>query len=179
MSKVVLLNSLEIDILITRLAYELIENHDEFEDTVLLGLQPRGVFLAERVKEKLISLGVRRVLLGYLDITFFRDDVRRKGVELMPNQTKVDFVIEGLNVVLIDDVLYTGRSVRSALDAMLAFGRPKKVELLVLIDRKYSRDLPIEANYLGKSVNTVQSQRVLVQWKDQNAEQDIIWLLGE
>jgi pyrimidine operon attenuation protein/uracil phosphoribosyltransferase len=166
MSKIVLLNEQEIEIMLTRLCCELIENHDDFKDTVLIGLQPRGVFLAQKIQTKLGQIEPIEPQLGFLDITFFRDDLRHKGLSITANQTKIDFLIEGKTVVLIDDVLYTGRSVRAALDAMLAFGRPSRVELLVLIDRKYSRDLPIEPKYFGKSVNTVQHQKVEVDWHD-------------
>ncbi len=175
MSKIVLLNEREIDIILTRLSCELIENHDDFSNSVLIGLQPRGIYLAQRILEKLtLLLNGNPPSLGYLDITFFRDDVRHKGIAMTPNQTKIDFVVEDKEVILIDDVLYTGRSVRAALDAMLAFGRPTRVELLVLIDRKYSRDLPIEPKYFGKSVNTVQGQRVEVNWQESK-----IYLLAE
>ena len=111
-------------------------------------------------------------------MTFYRDDFRRRDEPIKANTTSIPFVIEDMNVILIDDVLYTGRSVRAALDAMIAFGRPQKVELLVLINRRYSRDLPIAPDYVGKNVNTVQSQHVLVEWKEQGAENDNIWLIN-
>jgi pyrimidine operon attenuation protein/uracil phosphoribosyltransferase len=112
-----------------------------------------------------------------LDITFFRDDFRRREKPLSANTTKIDFLIEGKKVVLIDDVLYTGRTVRAALDAMLAFGRPESVDCLVLIDRKYTRNLPIEANYIGKAVHTLEKQRVKVELREQGFEQDSVWLV--
>jgi pyrimidine operon attenuation protein/uracil phosphoribosyltransferase len=115
--------------------------------------------------------------LGYIDITFHRDDFRRREEPLRPNQTKVPFIIEDRKVILIDDVLFTGRSVRAALDAMTMFGRPRKVELLVLIDRLYSRDSPVEANYVGRKVNTLPSQKVLVELSEQGKE-DNIWLIN-
>ena len=92
--------------------------------------------------------------------------------------TNIDFIIEGTNVILIDDVFYTGRSVRAALDAMLAFGRPSKVELLVLVNRKYSRDLPIEPDYIGKNVNTIATQKVQVDWTEYGASKNCVWLIN-
>ena len=120
----------------------------------------------------------KEISLGYLDTTFYRDDFRRRDTPIRANATKVPFIIEDKKVVLIDDVLYTGRTVRAALDAMIAFGRPQKVELLTLVNRKYSRDLPIEADYIGRNVHTTLSQRVLVEWKEQGAENDNIWLVN-
>ncbi|MFT5617661.1 MAG: pyrimidine operon attenuation protein/uracil phosphoribosyltransferase [Arenicella sp.] len=178
MAKLKLLDSQLMQITVNRLAQQLVENHDDFANSVLMGLQPKGIFLAERIQESLKSEGIE-VELGYLDTTFYRDDFRRKDAPLKPNATKVPFIIENKKVILIDDVLYTGRSVRAAMSAMLAFGRPDKVELLTMIDRKYSRDLPVSANYVGKTVNTIQSQRVQVQWKEQGFESDEIWLVNQ
>lgn len=143
----------------------------------MLGLQPRGIFLAERVHKQLQEITSQNIPLGYLDATFYRDDFRRRAEPLKPNATRVPFVIEGKNVILIDDVLATGRMVRAALDAMSAFGRPEKVELCVLIDRVYNRDLPIKPDYLGKKVNTLDSQKVLVEWTEQGHSEDSIWLV--
>jgi len=177
MQKRLILDSSLLDITISRLCQHLIENHGNFDEALILGIQPRGVFVAERIKKRLESLISKEVLVGHLDMTFYRDDFRRRDEPIKANTTSVPFVIEDKNVILIDDVLYTGRSVRAAMDAMTAFGRPKKVELLVLVNRRYSRDLPIAPDYVGKHVNTVQSQRVLVEWKEQGAENDNIWLI--
>lgn len=185
-----------LEIVISRLAQQLIENHQDFANTVVLGMQPRGIYFAERVVRELnrILAGLPRaglprtglskadvmpdVPLGYLDATFYRDDFRRRDTPLRPNTTNVPFVIEDKRVILVDDVLATGRMVRAALDAMTAFGRPRSVELLVLIDRRYNRDLPIRPDYTGKRVNTLESQRVLVEWTEQGADADRIWLVG-
>jgi len=177
MPKRLILDSRLLDITITRLCQQLIENHDTFEQSVMLGLQPRGTFLARRIQKKLQELTGTEVPTGSLDTTFYRDDFRRRETPLLANTTHVPFIIENKKVILIDDVLFTGRSIRAALDAMIAFGRPQKVELLVLIDRKYSRDLPIEPHYIGQHVNTILSQRVLVEWTDQGAAEDVIWLV--
>lgn len=168
-----------LEISIRRLSEELIENHVDFSHTVLLGMQPRGVFFAERIRKVLEERLQKKVQLGYLDTTFHRDDFRRREEPLKASETHVPFIIEDKRVILIDDVLFTGRTVRAAMDAMMAFGRPRQVELLILIDRKYTRDLPIQADYLGKQVNTLKTQRVLVEWTEQGAEQDGIWLIDK
>ncbi len=179
MQKRLILDSRQLEITLSRLSQQLIENHDTFAQSVMLGLQPRGIFLAERLKQRIRQMTNTEVPLGYLDATFYRDDFRRRETPLKPNATHVPFIIEDKNVILIDDVLFTGRTVRAALDAMTAFGRPRKVELLALIDRKYSRDLPIEPNYVGKHVDSIFSQRVLVQWKEQGNAEDGIWLMNK
>ncbi len=177
MQKRLLLDKNLLQITISRLCQHLIENHGNFSQSAILGLQPRGIYLAERIKNELERILKVTIPIGYLDTTFHRDDFRRKGQQLKPNQTKVPFIIEDKKVILIDDVLFTGRTVRAALDAMTMFGRPSKVELLVLIDRMYSRDIPVEANYIGRKVNTLPSQRVLVELKEQGKE-DNIWLMN-
>jgi pyrimidine operon attenuation protein / uracil phosphoribosyltransferase len=177
MQKRLLFDQKLLDITISRLCRQLIENHSNFEDTVILGLQPRGVFLAERIRKELQELLNKEIALGYLDATFFRDDFRRREAPLKANATKIPFIIEDKKVVLIDDVLFTGRTVRAALDAMIAFGRPQKVELLVLINRLYSRDLPIEPNYVGKKVNTIHSEKIQVEWQEQGNESSV-WLVN-
>ncbi len=177
MQKRLLFDSPLLKVTISRLCQQLIEVHGDFTQSVIIGLQPRGIFLAERVKEELEKLIVsKEIHLGYLDTTFHRDDFRRRDEPIEASQTKIPFLIENKQVILIDDVLYTGRSVRAALDAMNTFGRPSKVELLVLIDRLYSRDIPIEANYVGRKVNTIQSQKVLVEL-DEKQKEDHIWLI--
>jgi len=179
MQKKLLLDHQLFEITIQRLCQQLIENHNDFKNTALIGLQPRGIFLADRIKATLEANLGHNIDLGYLDITFYRDDFRRREKPLKANATSMPFIIEEKKVVLIDDVLYTGRSIRAALDAMSAFGRPELVELLVLIERKYTRHLPIQPNYIGKSVNTMQSQRVQVEWSIQGAKKDNIWLINK
>ena len=146
MENKVILNSKEISIIIDRLCHELIEGHSDFSNTILIGLQPRGVYLCERIRSSLESINSNLIIEnGSLDITFYRDDFRRRETPLIPSVTNIDFSIENKNIVLVDDVLFTGRTIRSGLDALLSFGRPKSVELLVLIDRRFRRDLPIDA----------------------------------
>lgn len=174
MEKQVILDEQQVQLTMNRLAYQLIENHDDFSNTVLIGLQPRGIFVLERLKQILEQVRQEKVTCGQLDITFYRDDFRRREKPLIPNVTNIDFTIEGKNVVLIDDVLYTGRTIRSGLDALMAFGRPLRVELMVLVDRRFQRDLPIQADYVGKAVDTLDSERVTVEWKDSEGKDKIV-----
>ena len=170
-----ILDSKQIDLAITRLCYQLIEVHNDFSDSVILGIQPRGAHLAHRVYQKLSTILKKKdIKCGDLDITFYRDDFRRK--ELIPSSTQVDFDIENKNVILIDDVLYTGRTVRAALDAMLALGRPKDVELLALIDRRLSRNVPIQAKYIGKTIDSIASEKVVVEWKEIEGKDEVMLL---
>lgn len=172
-----ILNSKNFEITLNRLCYQLIENHNDFSKSVIVGLQPRGIYLAKRIQENLSRLlKNKNILCGDLDVTFFRDDFRKRDNPIIPSATKINFVVEDKNVILIDDVLYTGRTIRSGLDAILAFGRPQKVELLVLIDRRYSRHLPIEPNYVGKTVDAIASEKIKVAWKELDGE-DKVWLV--
>ncbi len=172
-----LLTSKELDVILHRLACQLIENHTDFSDTVLIGLQPRGVFLAQRLVAMLgKEYQVVGIQYGALDITFFRDDFRRGEKPLAANTTDIPFLVEDKKVVFIDDVLYTGRSIRAALTALQSFGRPSKVELLVLIDRRFSRDLPIQPDYIGKAVDAINKERVVVNWASQDGE-DAVYLI--
>ncbi|HZW64689.1 MAG TPA: bifunctional pyr operon transcriptional regulator/uracil phosphoribosyltransferase PyrR [Hanamia sp.] len=158
-----ILNKYQLQITIERLACQVIENYADLTSVVLIGLQPRGIFLADKIYEQLkkIRLG-HEFLYGKLDITFYRDDIRKQLHA--PNQTDITFSLEDKNVILIDDVLFTGRTIRAALDAILSYGRPKKVELCVLINRRYSRQLPIQPDYCGKSIDSIISQKVKVEW---------------
>jgi pyrimidine operon attenuation protein/uracil phosphoribosyltransferase len=169
-----LLDGQKFQITIQRLCRQLIENHDDFSNSVLIGIQPRGIYLAKRVAEELRKiLPGKTIQQGDLDITFYRDDFRRRE-QLMPNQTKIDFIIEGKKVIMMDDVLWTGRTIRAAMDAMLAFGRPEKIELLTLVDRRYSRHIPIAADYVGIEVDSIASQKVVVSWKETDGEDKIV-----
>jgi pyrimidine operon attenuation protein/uracil phosphoribosyltransferase len=153
----------QLQLTIQRLSHQLIENHYPFGDTVIVGIQPRGVLLAARIVDT-IRKSYPQLLIHYgkLDITFYRDDVHK---ELhIANQTTIDFDIENKQVILIDDVLYTGRTIRAAMDALIDFGRPSKVELCVLIDRRFNRQLPIQPDYSGRAIDTIFSQNVSVDW---------------
>ena len=179
MVRQVILNSKHFELTINRLCYQLIESHDNFSNTVLIGLQPRGIHVVTRLKSKLEEILGEEIICGSLDVTFHRDDFRRRETPLIPSVTNIDFVIENKEVVLVDDVLYTGRTIRSGLDAMLSFGRPKQVELLSLVDRRFKRDLPIQADYVGHTVDTLVSERVLVEWKEIEGEDKIMLFTPE
>jgi pyrimidine operon attenuation protein/uracil phosphoribosyltransferase len=179
MQKKLILDSDLLDITVSRLCQQLIENHTDFSETVIIGMQPRGIYLAELIHKKLESNTRKTIPFGYLDATFHRDDFRRREIPVKASENRIPFIIEGKKVVLVDDVLFTGRTIRAAMDAMIAFGRPAKVELLVLIDRKYNRELPIAADYIGKVVNTLTSQRVLVELQAQGHKQNKIWLINK
>lgn len=177
MSQKVLLNSKEINIILHRLACQLIENHPDFDNTVIIGIQPRGVFLANRIISILEEhYGMRNIPSGQLDITFYRDDFRRSEKPLEANKTKIDFIVEDKQVVFIDDVLYTGRSIRASLTAIQSFGRPKEIELLTLIDRRFSRHLPIQPDYNGRQVDAINEEQVKVHWKEIQGE-DAVYLI--
>ncbi|HNU59140.1 MAG TPA: bifunctional pyr operon transcriptional regulator/uracil phosphoribosyltransferase PyrR [Aquaticitalea sp.] len=173
----VLLNAKEVNIILHRLACQLIENHGDFLDTVLIGIQPRGKHLANRLERILKeTYKVKNIQLGHLDITFFRDDFRRSEKPLEANTTEINFLVEEKKIVFIDDVLFTGRSIRAALTAIQSFGRPREIELLVLIDRRFSRHLPIQPDYRGRQVDAINEEKVKVHWKENEGE-DAVYLV--
>lgn len=164
----------KLQVTLLRLCHQLIENYGDFDQTVILGAQPRGIYLSRRMQHLLTDLLPDiNIPYGELDVTFFRDDFRTRENPLQPNRTRIDFLIEKKRVILIDDVLFTGRTVRAAMDAMLAYGRPLSVELLVLVDRKHARDLPIEPSYTGIKVDTIDTQRVLVELKESGGNDEV------
>ena len=171
MSQKILLTAKEVNIILHRLACQLIENHLDFSNTILIGIQPRGKFLAHRLSTLLKEeYNIKSIQVGYLDITFFRDDFRRGDKTLEANKTEIDFVVEDKKVVFIDDVLYTGRSIRAALTAIQSFGRPSEIELLTLIDRRFSRHLPIQPDYRGRQVDAINNEKGIVKWKENEGE---------
>lgn len=176
MKNKVILNSNELSIIIDRLCYELIENHSDFTNTILIGLQPRGVFFAKKIFSRLCKIINKKIRYGELDTTFFRDDFRRRKGILTPHETNIDFNIENLNVILIDDVLFTGRTIRAALDALGSFGRPQSIELLILINRRFSREIPIESKYVGKSIDVFENENVIVHWGSSDKENNVLLL---
>lgn len=177
MNKKVLLSAKEVNIILHRLTCQLIENHEDFSNTVLVGIQPRGVYLAKRIKALLEDYyKIDKIQLGLLDITFYRDDFRRSDKPLEANSTSIDFIVEDKRVVFIDDVLYTGRSIRSALTAIQSFGRPREIELFTLIDRRFSRHLPIQPNYRGRQVDAINEEKVQVMWEENEGE-DAVYIV--
>ncbi len=170
-----LISEQQLPSIVKRLAHQILETYPNLTNTVFVGLQPRGVYLSDRIVAALQKeVPAENVAYGKLDITFFRDDIRR---ELhLPTETHLPFSIEGKTVILIDDVLYTGRTIRAALDALLSFGRPSKVALCVLVDRKPSRELPIQPDFTGKEMDTLTPHKVKVRWKENDGVDDVILL---
>ena len=176
MSKRIILDSTQLDIMLQRMVHELNENHQDFSKCAIIGLQPRGISLARKIKSLLQDrFHHKDIKYGELDSTFYRDDFRRNEKILIPNTIELDFEIEGMDIVLVDDVLYTGRSVRSALNALADFGRPRKTELLTLIDRRFKRELPIQPDYVGTNVDTRANDKVIVDLDTENN----VWILTE
>ena len=170
-----ILSKEQLALTIKRLAHQILENHPQLQNTVIIGLQPRGIFLSDRIVQELAKLvNPNDIQYGRLDITFYRDDVR-KSLHIASN-TDIPFSIENMKVILVDDVLYTGRTIRAALDALLDFGRPSKVALCVLVDRRFSRELPIQPDYLGKAIDTIFSQRVTVLWNENDENEQVMLL---
>ncbi len=174
MSSKIILEKQQFSITIDRLCYELIERHDNFSNSALIGLQPRGTYFSQRVFKRLVEItSNKNILYGELDIAFYRDDFRRtQDDQIIPSKLDINFTVENKRIVLIDDVLFTGRTIRAALDALTDFGRPAKVELMVLIDRRFGRDLPIQPDYTGIAVDTRANDKVKVEWKE-NSKQDL------
>lgn len=158
--------------IVERLAHQLIEYHLNFETSAIIGIQPRGIFLAQRLVNIIEKTLQKKILYGQLDITFYRDDVSTSLH--VPNLTDIPFDVSDKKIILIDDVLFTGRTIRSALDAILDFGRPQKIELLTLIDRRYSRQLPIQADYVGMTIDSIITQKVKVSWKEQQQNDEVV-----
>lgn len=176
----IILDSKKLNLTITRLCHQLVEQHKDFSEAVIIGVQPRGVFLANRIHQKLCEiLKTKSIPYGKLDITFYRDDFRLKRKPMIADENDIEFSLEGKNIILIDDVLYTGRTIRAALDAMLDYGRPADVELLVLIDRRLQRHLPIQAKYVGKVIDSITSEKVKVEWKETDGTDKVSMTLDE
>ena len=171
----ILLNEKKVNTILKRLCHQLIETHGDFSNSVLVGIQPRGILLLDQIIRLLKEEDIREIKYGKLDVTFFRDDFRRKKKPLNAKSTEMNETVEGKKVVFIDDVLYTGRSIRSALTAIDSYGRPESIELLVLVDRRFSRHLPIQPDYLGAQIDAIQGDRVRVVWS-KNSTKCIVYL---
>ncbi len=171
----ILLESAQLELTLKRLCHQLIENYDDFSQTCLIGVQPRGVRFSDRLHDMLQEIQAGHIpRYGKLDTTFYRDDFREMSAPPEPAATEIDFSVEGQRVVLVDDVLYTGRTIRAAMDALLDYGRPAKVELLTLIDRRFSRHLPIQPDYTGRKVDVILSEKVKVEWDKDGRGQ--VWI---
>ena len=171
----ILLSEKRVSTILNRLCHQLIERHGDFSNVVLVGLQPRGTDLLNQLLILLKKEGISSIKSGKLDTTFFRDDFRRSGQPLNAKATLMNETIEGKEIVLIDDVLFTGRSIRAALTAIDTYGRPKSIELLVLVDRRFSRHLPIQPDYLGAQIDALQGDRVKVVWSKLHSD-SIVYL---
>ncbi len=171
----VILTQERFELTIERLCRQLIEEYDDFANTCLIGVQPRGTLLSDRIVDRLRDmLGDAKLDYGKMDITFYRDDFRRRDKPLTASTTHMDFIVEDRNVVLIDDVLYTGRTIQSALTALNHYGRPRSVELLTLVDRRFNRHLPIQADFTGITVDALDEAYVKVFWREQSGEDKVL-----
>lgn len=170
----VLLSSQQISLTLTRLAHQLIEIHQDFSESYLIGIQPRGIYLASRIAAIVREITGKNIGYGKLDFTLHRDDLHRTDEIILPSETDIDFSIENKNVILVDDVLYSGRTIRASLDALMDYGRPKDVELLVMVDRRFHRHVPIQAKYIGISIDSIESELVKVKWKEKEGVDEVI-----
>ena len=161
---------------LSRLASEIVEDNQGAKDLYIVGIRRRGVPIAERLGEKIEALEGERPVFGIIDITLYRDDLSTVGANPIVNRTELDTDIEDKNIILVDDVLYTGRTIRAALDQLMDFGRPRKVQLAVLIDRgKEHRELPIQADFIGRTVPTKRSEIIKVMLKEYDDE-EAVWI---
>jgi pyrimidine operon attenuation protein/uracil phosphoribosyltransferase len=161
-------------ITVERMCHQLIENYGDFSDTCIVGIQPRGTFLADRIYSRLTALvGSEKLLYGKLDITFYRDDFRMRDKLISGSATEMEFLIDDKRVILVDDVLYTGRTVQAALSALQHYGRASQIELMALIDRRFNRHLPIQCNYSGLIVDALDHAYVKVEWLEQDGKDQI------
>ena len=172
--KSILFNNKRLEITINRLCQQLIENHKTFKNTVLIGLQPRGIYFLNRIKKNLEKNLKKEIRTGYLDTTFYRDDFRSGDIPTA-KETSIPFIVDDKDVIIIDDVLFTGRTVRSAMEGIMNFGRPKKIQLAVLVDRGH-RELPIRPDYIGKNIPTEYEQKVKVNLVEVDSNDSVVLL---
>ncbi len=164
-----------LDRILTRIAHEILEKNKGSENLVLIGMRTRGEFLAKRIQQKINSIDNVKLPLGILDVTLYRDDFRTRIKQPQVSVSDITFDINGKNIILIDDVLYTGRTVRSALNALMDLGRPDSIQLFILVDRGH-RELPIRADYVGKNIPTSQNEEIKVRMTEVD-EEDAIYLI--
>lgn len=171
-----ILDEKELEFILQRLAHQLIETHADFPNTILIGVQPRGTELCDRIHDIISKKLKKSIPKGYIDISMHRDDIHIHGTSLQMGKTEIPCSLDEVNIILIDDVLYTGRTIRAALDTLMDYGRPKDIELLVLIDRRLHRHVPIQAKYIGKTIDSIQREKVKVILGD-NKEKDSVILV--
>ncbi len=175
-----ILSEVQLHLAIDRLCHQLIEHHGNFQNCCIIGIQQKGALLAKRVLNQLYALHPEfKIPFGKLDITFSRDDFKSTQKLISAHPTEIDFLIEGKTVILIDDVLYTGRTIQAALLELQNYGRPHRVELLVLIDRRFNRQLPIQANYFGARVDAVDESYVKVSFKEEGGDDKVLFYAGQ
>ncbi|MFZ1457103.1 MAG: bifunctional pyr operon transcriptional regulator/uracil phosphoribosyltransferase PyrR [Saprospiraceae bacterium] len=176
----VILTSERIQLTIQRLCHHILENHQDTTNLCIVGIQERGVLLAEKIRQQLVNmLGEQHFKYGMLDITFYRDDFRRRDTPIRASATDISFTVENRDIILIDDVLYTGRTVHAAIAAIQDLGRPRKIEMLCMVDRRFNRHFPIKADYLGIAVDAVEEAYVRVRWKEKDGEDAVLLFAGK
>ncbi|MFO7554488.1 MAG: bifunctional pyr operon transcriptional regulator/uracil phosphoribosyltransferase PyrR [Desulfobacterales bacterium] len=169
----IILDASDIKRKLTRITHEILEVHKEIDNLTLIGIQTRGVFLAERIKSRIKDIEGIDMPIGKIDITLYRDDWTRISSHPVVKTTNISFSVDKKQIILVDDVLFTGRTIRAAMDALIDFGRPDRIELAVLVDRGY-RELPIQANYVGQFVETRRSETVNVMLKEHDGEDKVV-----
>ncbi len=167
-----IINAEEMNRAITRISHEILEKNKGADRIVLIGIRTGGAILAKRFQSQIHSIEGKEILLGLLDITLYRDDLTEIGPQPNVGETEIDFNVDGKKVILVDDVLFTGRTIRCALDALIDFGRPESIQLAVLIDRGH-RELPIKPDYVGKNIPTSKNEKVIVKFKEQDGEDGV------
>lgn len=171
----ILIDEEKLDLILNRLCFQLIENHQDLSNTAILGIQPRGSYFSDRIIQKFKEIDASiEINYGKIDPTFYRDDFRTKDQPIIPSSTEFDFDIDNKHIILVDDVFYTGRTVRSAMDAIHDFGRPSKISLLVLINRRFSKELPIQPDFVGERVDSIASEKVMVEWKEVQGKDQVL-----
>jgi len=168
-----IMTATEMERALNRLAHEIVERHRGTKNLALIGIRRRGVPLAERLAKTILHFEKVRIPVGYLDINLYRDDLSTVSMQPVIQSTEIHFPIANISIVLVDDVLYTGRTVRAAMDALLDYGRPKTIQLCVLIDRGH-RELPIEANYIGKFVQTTDNEIIEVKLTEIDQQEGVM-----
>jgi pyrimidine operon attenuation protein/uracil phosphoribosyltransferase len=175
-----IISDIRFNLIIRRLSHHILENHVHLSDLCLIGIQEKGVLLAERIRSEMNKIHDNPTFsFGKLDITFYRDDFRRRDVPIKAASTEMDFLVEDKNVILVDDVLYTGRTVQAAMTALQDYGRPRRVEMLCMVNRRFNRHLPITANYEGMAVDALEDAYVRVEWKEKEGTDRVILFSGQ
>lgn len=176
----IILDKLRFETTLLRLSHQLHENYDDFQNTCIIGIQEKGVLLGNRLVKLLDKVSPNHQLKnGTLDITFYRDDFRLRSEPIKASETDIPFNLDGMKVILADDVLYSGRTIHAAMSAIQDFGRPSTIELLVMVDRRFNRHLPIQADYTGLTVDALDEAYVRVRWEEIDKKDQVIFYPGQ